>query len=178
MQLLEIGLGQFIEYGYFGTSTRKIAGLAGVSSGLMFHYFPTKEALYLELIRMGCEVLRYRAPEETDPLEYFRREADRVYGVMEADAFSANMFVFMEMAMFSAAKVSEKAAEMIRDNDLLARAVEQLKKGQAQGVIRQGNPWALATAFYGALQSVAEWRAGYPSAPVPEKEWLLDLIRA
>ena len=54
-QILDIALNHFIRYGFYGTSTRKIAEEAGISSGLMFHYFPSKLALYEVLVEIGCE---------------------------------------------------------------------------------------------------------------------------
>lgn len=39
----------FCEHGYARTSTKRIAQAAGVAEGLLFHYFPTKEALLLEV---------------------------------------------------------------------------------------------------------------------------------
>ena len=43
----------FATYGFYGTPTAKIAADAGVSNGILFHYFPTKdvliEALYLDV---------------------------------------------------------------------------------------------------------------------------------
>lgn len=48
-QVLSAALALFCERGYAGTSTRKIAEAAGITEGLVFHYFPTKDALLLEL---------------------------------------------------------------------------------------------------------------------------------
>ena len=48
-QLLAVALKLFCENGYAGTSTRRIAEAAGVTEGLVFHYFPTKEALLFEI---------------------------------------------------------------------------------------------------------------------------------
>jgi len=43
----------FATYGFYGTPTAKIAADAGVSNGILFHYFPTKDelidALYLDV---------------------------------------------------------------------------------------------------------------------------------
>lgn len=44
-QVLSAALALFCEHGYAGTSTRRIAEAAGITEGLVFHYFPTKEAL-------------------------------------------------------------------------------------------------------------------------------------
>lgn len=48
-QLLTVSLKLFCEHGYAGTSTRRIAETAGVTEGLVFHYFGTKEALLFEI---------------------------------------------------------------------------------------------------------------------------------
>jgi AcrR family transcriptional regulator len=49
-QLLSTALGLFATHGYAGTSTRRIAEAAGVTEGLLFHYFGTKEALLVDLM--------------------------------------------------------------------------------------------------------------------------------
>lgn len=48
-QLLRVALDVFIEKGYYGTSTCEIARRAGVSSGLLFHYFSNKPKLFMAL---------------------------------------------------------------------------------------------------------------------------------
>ncbi|WP_435356063.1 TetR/AcrR family transcriptional regulator [Emticicia sp. SJ17W-69] len=44
-KILETALKLFVEFGFQGTPTSKIAKEAGVANGTLFHYFPTKEAL-------------------------------------------------------------------------------------------------------------------------------------
>lgn len=43
----------FAQYGFYGSATARIAKEAGVSNGILFHYFPTKEdlikAMYVDL---------------------------------------------------------------------------------------------------------------------------------
>lgn len=41
----------FSDHGYSGTSMRKIAAHLGVSKSALYHYFPTKEALFLACTR-------------------------------------------------------------------------------------------------------------------------------
>lgn len=48
-QVLSAALALFCERGYAGTSTRRIAEAAGVAESLVFHYFPTKDALLIAL---------------------------------------------------------------------------------------------------------------------------------
>jgi TetR/AcrR family transcriptional regulator, transcriptional repressor of aconitase len=45
----------FARHGFAGTTTRQIAQAAGVSEALVFQHFPSKAALYREILHMGCE---------------------------------------------------------------------------------------------------------------------------
>lgn len=48
-RILASALTLFVEFGFHGTPTSKIAKEAGVSNGTLFHYFATKEELIREL---------------------------------------------------------------------------------------------------------------------------------
>jgi AcrR family transcriptional regulator len=45
----------FAKKGFVGTTTREIAAAAGVSEALVFRHFPTKAALYAEIVQGGCQ---------------------------------------------------------------------------------------------------------------------------
>jgi AcrR family transcriptional regulator len=45
----------FARKGFVGTTTREIAAAAGVSEALVFRHFPTKAALYAEIVQGGCQ---------------------------------------------------------------------------------------------------------------------------
>ena len=57
-QIIQATLDLFIERGYYGTKTNQISRRAGISEGLLFHYFPTKEILLEELVNIGLEGMR------------------------------------------------------------------------------------------------------------------------
>jgi AcrR family transcriptional regulator len=48
-KILNSALKLFVEFGFHGTPTSKIAQLAGVSNGTLFHYFKTKDELVVTL---------------------------------------------------------------------------------------------------------------------------------
>src|SRR4051812_5764339 len=45
----------FARHGFAGTTTRSIAAAASISEGLLFKHFPTKSALYAEILAEECE---------------------------------------------------------------------------------------------------------------------------
>jgi AcrR family transcriptional regulator len=50
-QLLDAALALFVNQGIYATSTASIAKTAGVATGTLFHHFPSKDALVLELYK-------------------------------------------------------------------------------------------------------------------------------
>ena len=45
----------FAQHGFSGTTTKQIARSAGVSEALVFQHFPSKAALYREILAQGCD---------------------------------------------------------------------------------------------------------------------------
>lgn len=54
-QILEAAKRCFALYGYAGTTTKSVARAASISEGLLFKHFPTKAALYAEILAEECE---------------------------------------------------------------------------------------------------------------------------
>lgn len=56
-RILEAALHSFAKHGYDKTSTEAVAKAAGVSQGIIFHHFGTKEGLFSAIVRQGIEDL-------------------------------------------------------------------------------------------------------------------------
>jgi AcrR family transcriptional regulator len=50
-RILSTALKLFVTYGFHGTPTSKIASEAGISNGTLFHYFKTKDELFINTKR-------------------------------------------------------------------------------------------------------------------------------
>ncbi|WP_297737937.1 TetR/AcrR family transcriptional regulator [Nocardioides sp.] len=78
-QLVGIGLAMIIETPIQDLSLDQVAAEAGISRGLLFHYFPTKTDFYLACISAaGRRILRNTAPDES------ASGADQVWGMVTA----------------------------------------------------------------------------------------------
>ncbi|MGC9265649.1 macrodiolide transporter TimAB transcriptional regulator TimA [Listeria ivanovii] len=55
LQILEAAMEEFTEKGYQAASTNQICAKAGVSKGLIFHYFASKEKLYIAAVSYAVD---------------------------------------------------------------------------------------------------------------------------
>ena len=176
-QILDIALTHFIRYGFYGTSTRKIAEEAGISSGLMFHYFENKLALYEALVEIGCESMSVESSEDESPLAFFEKQVEWFLSVATQNSFASRMFVFMGLVVINAKDVSERAAQMMKEHDVEALSVPYIEKGQELGLIRQGDPLTLSVMFYSSIQGFAETLVVRENLKLPNKEWFLAILK-
>lgn len=175
-QIIFKALELFVKKGYRETKISDIAKAADMSTGLLFHYFESKEQLYEELVRMGVEGTRTPAKlEAATPLEYFSGFLKLLFEYAAGQPWVCQMFVLMAQTWKSDGvpqHIKEIAMEM-NQVEVSAKIIEQ---GQKEGYFREGNPLALSYAFWCSVQGLMEQFAVTPDMPLPEVEWLLDIL--
>lgn len=176
-QILETGLDLFIRKGYSATKISDIAAAADMSTGLLFHYFSSKEELYEELIGLGIS-----GPESMSaglsglaPLAFFERACEFIFSMIRREPFAAKMFVLMNQAFYSDA-TPEHIHQIIQRVNYYEKSVPLIQKGQEEGTIRAGDPLALSVAYWTAIQGCAQAVALF-HMPCPESDWIIDIIR-
>ena len=94
-QLLSLALTAFSKKSYDDVSIDDLAQAAGVSKGLLYHYFPSKRELYLNTVREAAEQLTARiVPDPAlNPLEQVSRGVDAYLRYVQdnADAYLSLM---------------------------------------------------------------------------------------
>ena len=175
-QLLQVALDVFIEKGYYGTSTREIARRAGVSSGLLFHYFSNKESIYLELVKIGVEEMKIDTETALEaPCEYLFQTMKNIFEQLESNPTFGKMFVFMDNVQYTT--VNDKEIELLMKSiDICRQWVPVILEGQRRGEFRAGNSHSLCVAIFGAIQGIAQEKVRIPNTPLPKIDWLLDMI--
>ena len=73
-QLVELGMQAVMDSSFDEVSVEQVADAAGISRGLLFHYFPTRRDFLVAIARAGAqELLEVTAPDpELDPLAQLR----------------------------------------------------------------------------------------------------------
>ncbi len=176
-EILNAGLDLFIRKGYAATRTAEIAETVGMSEGLLFHYFETKEKLYLTLLETAADGKdNIFELKDVSPLRFFEETAKTILEYVVKEPFAAKLFVLMNRAQY-ASELSDKISNYSMRKKDMENAVKLIVQGQREGSIREGNPVALATAFFMAIQGIAENIARRPEMPAPNPEWIVDIIR-
>lgn len=87
-QLLAEGRALFLEKTYDQVSMDDLAARAGVSKGLVFHYFSTKRDLYVEVVRRAARELcdAMLVTDDADPLTRITRALERYLDHVEQNA--------------------------------------------------------------------------------------------
>lgn len=176
-EILAAGLDLFIRKGYASTKISDIAKYVGMSVGLLFHYFKSKEQLYEELVTIGISgPMSVMAFTDMEPLKFFEVTAKQVFHYIKTDAFTSKMFVLMSQAYYNEA-APQSIKDKLQDFDIYTPTALLIKKGQANGTIREGDPNALAIAYWCAIQGIAEQMALNSNVPCPDSDWIIDIIR-
>ena len=178
LEILSVGLDLFVRKGYSGTTIKDIASAVGMSVGLLFHYFSSKEELYLELVSLGVAgPMESLQPAGLEPMAFFEVTAERILAMISSEPFVAKMFVLMNQTYYSSDVPLSVKARLV-GFDVYTPTAQIIRQGQENGTIREGDPLALAIAFWCAIQGVAEALAMFPDLPCPKSEWIADILKS
>jgi AcrR family transcriptional regulator len=177
-ELLTASLELFVSKGYDGTTVRDIAAKTGMGVSLLFHYFPTKQAILEELVTMagtGVTAALKLLSAPLPPLKKFEQIAKTIFGAFDQPV-TMGLFLLAGQVQLSAG-IPKSVKRQLASYETIEISVRVIKQGQKTGEIRAGNPLGLALAFWGAVQGIAEMLVWYPASPIPDSQCLVDILR-
>lgn len=119
-QIMESCLAEFAEYGYEKANTNQICESAGVSKGLLFHYYGSKKKLYLACVeKCVSDFMGIFQGFSVEQLPFI--EAVRAYGTAKLRFYALHPLhykvminAFFQMPKELQAELSKRYAEMYR----------------------------------------------------------------
>lgn len=176
-QIIQVTLDLFVERGYYGTKTSQISRRAGISEGLLFHYFPTKEILLEELINIGLEGMRMPMQiKAKNGLDFFYQFTAMLFLQAEKNSLIAKMFVFMGHVVL-AEDIPEKLRKLAASVDTIAYCRRWVEEGQQDGSIRKGDVMSLSNMYWCSIHGIMEQYALHPEVPLPEAGWVVGMLQ-
>ncbi len=139
----------FARQGYEATSVAEICQQAGVSKGAFFHYFPTKQAVFLELLERwladlgeNLAALRARASSVPEGLMWMAETAQQVFEMARG-----KLPIFLEFLSQAARDPRVWQASISPYRRYRAFFSGMMEAGIAEGSLRRVDPEAAANAL-------------------------------
>ncbi len=174
--IMMTALSLFVEKGYHETKVSDIAAAVPMSTGLMFHYFKSKEELLLELVKYGKNFSDSTGDSKGAPPDLFLKGMlEELFLYAKKQPFVSNMFVLMAQAR--RAGMPEEVRKIAMSVEAVDNTAQLIKKGQKDGIFKEGNPTLLALCFWSAFQGIMEEMTMNKDLDTPDPEWLMDILR-
>ena len=178
-EILSSSLHLFSTKGYSETKITDIAKSVGMSVGLLFHYFESKEVLYSELIIMGITFVKEKTANLVkEPVGYFQCAAEMIIDLFKRDVQAAQMYKLIRSALKTNA-IPDDTIVYIKNvfSEFFQLNMQKIIAGQEQGTIKTGDPKALTMMIFSCIDGIAEAYLMNPDMPLPEPEWIVDIIK-
>ena len=173
--ILMTALDLFVERGYHDTKITDIAGAVPMSTGLMFHYFESKEELLIELVKMGASGTKTFNVEKDVPPDILLTEFLReIFSYAKEQPWVFNMFVLMGQAR--RAGMPEEARKIAGSIDTVEAAAKLIRQGQKTGAFHKGDARLMSLCFWASVQGIMEEMAMDKEMKSPDPEWIVAML--
>jgi TetR/AcrR family transcriptional regulator, cholesterol catabolism regulator len=162
-QLVDAAETLFSSRGYAATRIADICEAAGVAKGLFYWYFPTKQALFEELVRTMRRRLRVAQAEAmdaaADPVTRLRQGTEASVRFIAAHA---SYFALVDVERTDPKLAATVAAVLEEGSDVYLRDVLAIvREAQADGAMPDVDPRLASLGVLGAVSSFGNaWRNG------------------
>ncbi|MEL7654660.1 MAG: TetR/AcrR family transcriptional regulator [Bacillota bacterium] len=157
-------LHQFSMKGLYATRIQDIAEGAGMSQGLLYHYYPSKEAIYIDLIHDALDRTNEAAASVRDmPItvqEKILFSLEELFKTIEhSDRFRQTCRLIAQ-ATNSGELPEEVQDEIIKKRELPYQIMTEIfQQGQEEGSIVDGDPAALAKLYWTSVNGLSIYYA-------------------
>ncbi|WP_029192494.1 TetR/AcrR family transcriptional regulator [Paenibacillus harenae] len=152
----------FVQKGFGSTNVQEIADKAGISIGLLYRHYKTKEDLFNELVeyaRTGLRKVVALFESDESPEKLMNQFVHEVYNDMVSGDELANLMILMAQSFFSRNDKNENQNEIAKVNtELLNGTSKLIKRGQELGEFGSGDSYEMALFFFSAVQGLAEMK--------------------
>lgn len=177
--ILMTALTLFVEKGYYDTKITDIAAAVPMSTGLLFHYFESKEELLYEVVKMGVEGTKVFSGNQDIPVPpdvFLTGFLGQMFSYAKEQPWVFNMFVLMGQVRRSG--MPKEARELACSVDSIDFTAGLIAKGQEEKIFREGDPRLMARCFWASVQGIMEEMAMDKDMPVPDPNWIIAMLKA
>ena len=170
----------FARNGFAASAIRDIAVEAGVSIGTIYRHYPSKDALYADLLDQaltGLAALTEELSGPGRPVETIREFTIRYLSGLTADDGAAEFMIVIDQGV-TAGTPATSTARLHDAHRSMWRACEGLiRRGQAAGQFGHGDPAQLTTCYFAMLGGLTSIRVALGAEfTAPDVDVVLKLL--
>lgn len=170
----------FARKGVAGTGVQEIADRAGISIGLLYRHYKTKDELFNELVNMagtGLFELTELFYSDGDPRAILISVTEEIVSDLKESEEFQDFLTFITQALTSGIEGDALDALLAQDKKLIAALANLIEKGQRTRGFRGGNPQELACAYMSTVQGMGIFKNVMKSDfTLPSVEVLLSFL--
>jgi len=163
-KIREAALQQFVKQGLFATRIQDIAIAADIAQGLLYHYYPSKDAIFVDLINDALDKINdasffVRDMESSARKKILFSLRKLLETIESSQAFSDTCHLIAQATNSTA--IPEEAQQLIEEKrDIPYQVIaEVMENGQREGSIVKGDPMMLAILFWTSVNGLAIYYA-------------------
>lgn len=151
----------FVLKGFGSTNVQEIADVAGISIGLLYRHYKTKEDLFNAIARdayAGLQDITALFRSDGSPKALFDAFVTVIHDDFSRGEELAHLLILMKQAALTGA-VNQNQNPIAQENVEMFRATADLiKRGQELGEFRPGDPYEMAIFFFSVIQGLADMK--------------------
>lgn len=181
-QIRKAALRQFAVKGLYATKVKDIAGALGMAQGLVYHYYGSKEDIYIELItdalqKLNDAVMQLKSAPEPPHKKIALAIEEMLRVIATSEDFTQTCLLIAQAT--NSMEVHENARALIEaERDLPYREIAEIMAlGQREKTIVEADPEDLSVLFWTTINGLAIYRATRADKPrLPAAGTLLRLF--
>ncbi|MCQ6563808.1 TetR/AcrR family transcriptional regulator [Paenibacillus mendelii] len=177
-QIKQAALIRFARHGYLGTKTSMIAAEAGISEGLIFRYFKSKDVLFTTLVQELIE----EAKLETENLQYlpgspFEQIKALTTGMLDESSKYAFMLILRARKTDEIPEEAARILEQHSEDVILERLISIFIQGQEAGEFSPGDPRKLLAWYFSIINCLIMEEVAMEEYGLPNADYLMRFLK-
>lgn len=180
-QILSAALHLFASRGFAATKISDIVARGGMSQGLVYHYFNSKEEIFYALLERAMDTssqsLLMVEKMPLSPLEKVRQTARYILNGIENFNDSAYYFLIVVHASIMESEDDRREKLLSKGNIAIQTMAGFIREGQTAGEIKEGDPLKMTITFFAAIQGLAVYKLSMKNFKMPDPEIIVNMIK-
>lgn len=148
----------FAQKGFAATSVQDIADSAGISIGLLYRHYKTKDDLFQTLVSyatIGLENIVERFKSDLSPREVIQQFTVEILNDFKKNDEFANFLMIMNQSLTMDHPFQQVQQLKIQSDAMMRQTAILIERGQELGQFKNGNASEMAIYYFASIQGLA-----------------------